>query len=140
MTPEVLAALHAASFPAERGWTADEFAGLLADPHVFTMAARGDAPGFAVGRAVVGEAELLTLAVAPEARRQGLGRALLAAFEAEARDRGAQAAFLEVAADNAAAIALYSGAGYAERGRRPAYYPRSGRPAADALLMGRDLD
>jgi ribosomal-protein-alanine N-acetyltransferase len=87
---------------------------------------------------VAGEAELLTLAVAPPARRRGRGRALLAAFEQGARERGACEAFLEVAADNAPAVALYAGAGYSELGRRPGYYSRAAG-AVDALLMGRAL-
>ena len=139
MSPEALAELHAASFTRERAWSPPEISGLLADPHVFLLTAEDGAPGFALGRSVAGEAELLTLAVAPPARRQGHGSALLSAFEAGARARGALDALLEVAADNAGAIALYTGAGYAERGRRPAYYVRSGAEAADALLLGRAL-
>jgi ribosomal-protein-alanine N-acetyltransferase len=139
VTPEGLADVHAASFETDRGWSAREFTDLLSDSSVFALAARDGAAGFALGRAVAGEAELLTLAVAPHARRQGHGRALLEAFEAAARTRGAQEAFLEVAADNTPAIALYARAGYVERGRRRGYYPRPGRAAADALLLGRVL-
>jgi ribosomal-protein-alanine N-acetyltransferase len=138
VTPETRAAIHAASFERERAWSAREFAALLDDPHVFAVDAPEGAAGFALGRAVAGEAELLTLAVAPPARRRGRGRALLAAFEQGARERGACEAFLEVAADNAPAVALYAGAGYSERGRRPGYYSRAAG-AVDALLMGRAL-
>jgi [ribosomal protein S18]-alanine N-acetyltransferase len=65
---------------------------------------------------------------------------LLAQFHAAARARGATTAFLDVAADNAPAIALYLGAGYAQVGQRRAYYPRKNASAADALLMRRALD
>ncbi len=136
MTPAELAALHAACFTTPRPWTEAEFESFLAAPHVFLL---GEAQGFVVGRAVAGEAELLTLAVAPGARRRGLGRALLAAFEAEARARGAEEAYLEVAEDNAAGRALYAGAGYRETGRRPGYFRTpDGQPVA-AVLMARAL-
>jgi [ribosomal protein S18]-alanine N-acetyltransferase len=136
VTPRELAALHAACFTTPRPWTKAEFESFLAAPHVFLL---GDAQGFVVGRAVAGEAELLTLAVAPGARRQGLGRALLAGFEAESRARGAAEAYLEVAEDNAPAQRLYAAAGYRVTGRRPGYFRSpDGAPVA-ALLMARAL-
>lgn len=136
MTPEALAALHACALAPERGWSAAEFADLLDSAHVFAL---GDARAFALGRAAAGEAELLMLATDPAHRRKGLARACLAAFEAEARARGATVAFLEVAADNTAARALYTAAGWAEHARRSRYYSRNGGPAADALIMARAL-
>ena len=136
MTPEALAALHARAMAPDRGWSAAEFADLLDNAHAFAL---GDARAFALGRAVAGEAELLMLATDPAHRRQGLARARLAAFEAEARARGASIAFLEVAADNAPARVLYTAAGWVERARRPAYYARPKGPAADALIMVRAL-
>jgi ribosomal-protein-alanine N-acetyltransferase len=138
VTPKDLAALHAAAFSDLRAWSAAEFGRLLTDRHVFLCAAPDALSGFALGRAAAGEAELLTLAVAPAHRRAGLGRSLLAAFEREAVARGAAEALMEVAVDNVAAIALYTQAGYGERGRRPDYYPRSGG-RADALILGRTL-
>jgi ribosomal-protein-alanine N-acetyltransferase len=126
-----MAALHAAAFTRPRPWSEAEFAALLAAPGVFACTR---AQGFALGRAIADEAELLTLAVHPEARRRGLGRALVAAFEAGARRAGARAAFLEVAADNAAALALYAGAGWRPAGRRPGYYA-----GTDALVLCRAL-
>ncbi len=74
--------------------------------------------GFALYRAVAGEAELLTISVLPEARREGLGAGLLAACEDGARASGAARLFLEVAEGNVAARALYDRAGYRECGRR----------------------
>ncbi len=84
-----------------------------------------------LGRVVAGEAEMLTLAVPPEARRRGRGRALAAAFAGRAADLGAAEAFLEVARENVAARALYAGAGWVEAGVRPRYYG----PASDAIVM-----
>jgi ribosomal-protein-alanine N-acetyltransferase len=133
MTPDDLATLHARCFARPRPWTAAEFADLAADPLAFLLV-EGDA-AFLAGRAVAGEAELLTLAVAPEARRRGLGRGLVARFVYQARARGATEAFLEVAADNAAAIALYHAAGFTPAGRRRDYFA----PGTDALVLRRPL-
>ena len=131
-----LAALHSVSFTVPRPWSQAEIASLLANPGVFVVALPD---GFVMGRVVLDEAELLTLAVAPAARRHGLGRALLARFEADAVRQGATRAFLEVAIDNLPAVQLYSNAGYRETGRRRGYYhtPQSAR--IDALVMARDL-
>lgn len=137
MTPH-LAALHRHSFPAHpRAWSAAEIDAMLASTHNFLLQASGDngPSGFLVARAVAGEAELLTLAVAPEARRQGVARALMGDFYAAATARGATVAFLEVASDNAPARALYLGDGWIEAGLRRNYYA----PGIDAILMRRDL-
>ena len=133
MTPEALARLHAACFTVPRPWTAEEFAQVLAGPGV-ALVPRPE--GFALGRIAAGEAELLTLAVDPARRRRGAGRALLAAFEARARAEGAAEAALEVAEGNAAARALYAGAGWREAGRRPGYYA----DGQDALVLRKALD
>jgi len=132
VTPSALATLYASCFPESRPWRAAEFAALLARPETVLQ---GHPKGFALGRVIAKEAELITLAVAPEARRAGLGRALLARFEAEAAKRGAQRAFLEVAQDNHAALGLYRSANWRESGRRKAYYRRKNAPATDALLL-----
>jgi ribosomal-protein-alanine N-acetyltransferase len=136
MTPQELAKLHAAAFSATRAWSADEFAGLLEHPGTFAV---GDTRSFALIRTVLDEAELLTIATAPDMRRQGLARATLLAGEARTKTEGAVRIFLEVAEDNDAAIALYSASGYRQIGRRPGYYlPKDGAPLA-ALVMRKSL-
>lgn len=132
MTPDRLAGLHRACFVRPRPWSAAEFAGLLDGPQVFLLT-RPDA--FLLGRVVADEAELLTLAVAPPARRQGIARALMAEFAATSRARAAARAFLEVAADNHPALALYRGGGWREAGRRKGYYA----PDLDAVVMALTL-
>lgn len=132
-----MAELHArAHAPGDRPWSAAEFAGLAAPPHGIAVL---EPQGFALGRQVADEAELLMIAVAPEARRRGLGQALLARFEAAARDRGAARAFLEVAAGNRPARALYAAAGWREAGLRRGYYRRANGPAEDAIVMEKSL-
>ncbi|MDV4143266.1 ribosomal protein S18-alanine N-acetyltransferase [Shimia sp. FJ5] len=137
MTPDDLAALHAAAFTQSRPWSTEEFAALLASPHCFLVA---QGQSFALGRAIAGEAELLTIATHPKARRQGLARACLSQFETAARARGANSAFLEVAADNPAAIALYRAAGFTDAGQRKGYYTRPDGPAVDALILTKPLE
>ncbi|RXV60817.1 ribosomal-protein-alanine acetyltransferase [Roseovarius sp. A46] len=137
MTPETLSATHARAFAGQgRGWSAAEFAALLDSPYTFVV---GDARAFALGRAIADEAELLTLATDPGHRRAGLGRACLARFEAEAKARGAVRGFLEVAADNAAACALYAAARWRKCACRAGYYPRAGGIAVDALILEKHL-
>lgn len=118
-------------------WSVQAFAELLDAPEVFGLIADG---GFALARAAAGEAELLLVAVEPNARRRGLGRFLLRAVLEAAAARGAGGMFLEVAADNAAALALYAGEGFARVGVRRGYYARPGAAPVDALVMRRALN
>ena len=133
-TAQALADLHATAFAAP--WSAAAIAELLAQPGVF---AEGDEDGFILIRVVADEAEILTLAVRPEARKQGLGARLVDRAAVHAADRGAALLFLEVAEDNAAARALYARCGFSEVGRRRGYYPSSGGGRIDALMLARDL-
>ena len=136
MRPEALAALHSAAFAPARGWSAAEFDSFLADPACL-LVARPE--GFALARVTLDEAELLTIATDPARRRQGVARGLLGALFGGLAGRGAETLFLEVAEDNAAARALYAGAGFAMAGRRRGYYPRRNGAAADALILRRAL-
>ena len=136
MTPAALAALHGRCFVTPRPFTEPEFASLLATESVFLCAAPH---GFALCRALAGEAELLTLAVDPDARRRGSGRNLMEDFHAEASKRGAETVFLEVAEDNAAARGLYAACGYVDVGRRKGYYRRPDGTRVDAVVMQKAL-
>lgn len=122
----VLAALHAVCFPDP--WDAAAISALLVTPGTFAYA---HDDGFVLARAAGDEAEILTLAVAPAARGQGLGRGLLQAAIARARELGAETMFLEVGADNPAALALYAGLGFTKCGMRKGYYGGS----SDALVL-----
>jgi ribosomal-protein-alanine N-acetyltransferase len=136
MTPDDMAALHARCFTAPPPWSAQAFASLQDTPGSFTL---GDARGFVMGRALAGEAEVLTLAIAPEYRRQGLARAVMEGFHETARGTGAEFAFLEVAQGNIAATRLYLSLGYTQVGQRRGYFKMPDRPALDALVLRKPL-
>jgi ribosomal-protein-alanine N-acetyltransferase len=124
-----LALIHAAAFPRNEAWGEDAISLQLALPgNLGLIDPRG---GMLLARVAADEAEVLTLAVAPAVRRQGIAAALLRAAGAQARASGAHRMFLEVAVGNAAAIALYRAAGFAEVGHRRRYYA----DRSDALVL-----
>lgn len=129
----ILAAIHAESFPAPERWGPDAMALQLEQPNCFGHI--DPAGGFILARIAADEAEILTLAVAPERRRAGSGHALLSAAIVTATRYGAKSMFLEVSLTNEAAQALYQRLGFTQVGRRRRYYPDGG----DALVMRRDL-
>ena len=144
---ETLARIHAAAFAETgRAWSGPEILALATETTVSLHLAHAEdgagalAPaGFALVRAAGGEAEVLTIAVAPEAQRQGLGRALLRAASDAAASAGAKRLFLEVGAGNVAARGLYGAEGFQECGRRAGYYQRPDGSREDALVLARDL-
>lgn len=134
-----LAGVHAQAFDAP--WSAADIAALLAAPGVTAWLVEADtAIGMSLVRVAAGEGEVLTIGVAPAARRQGVGDALVAAAVVAATAGGAESLFLEVAADNAAAQALYAKAGFVPVGRRPGYYARPTGGAVDARVLRRSLN
>ena len=122
------------------GWDAAAFAQLLAMPGAeAALALEAEEPvGFLLTRRAADEAEIITIATRPGARRRGVGRQLLSHHQADLAARGVKHMFLEVAASNRAAIALYATSGFLEVGRRKGYYQRpDGRE--DAIVMRREL-
>jgi ribosomal-protein-alanine N-acetyltransferase len=138
---EPIARLQARGF--YRGWPREDFAAYLADPERTPAYVACDAKrrivGFAMLRLAADEAELMTIAVEPKWRGKGVGAALLEAGLSDLLMSRATRMFLEVAADNAPAIALYRRRGFAEVGRRDGYYPRPDGTPATALVMSRNL-
>ena len=137
---ESLAEVHASAFP--RPWSAGDLVDMMAGLGAAALGVEEDEgalAGFVLIQAVAGEAEILTLAVSPRARRAGVGRALVEAAAAQAVAGGATALWLEVAQDNAPALALYRASGFAPAGLRRGYY-RSGNEAVDAVVMRRPLN
>ena len=129
-----LADLHAGAFSAP--WDAAAIDALLGQAGVFAIEAPG---GFILIRAVADEAEILTLAVDPVVRRQGLGTRLVHEGAASAAARGAARLFLEVADDNHPALALSTRAGFTDAGHRPGYYARPDGSRRDALILALNL-
>lgn len=130
MTPADMARIHRHAFSQQRPWSEAEFDALIAQPHTHLTST---AQGFALWRGMAGEAELLTIAVLPDAQRAGIGTDLMQAWMTQAA-RNCEEAFLEVAADNHAARALYEKCGFGLVATRSAYYARPGS-AVDALVM-----
>jgi ribosomal-protein-alanine acetyltransferase len=139
-----LAEIHAASF--HRGWSAPEIEAMLVQDRMIALVGRRGsffgsrrAVGFLLVRTAGDEAEVLTLAVAPAHRRRGIGRLLMdEAMRRLYADR-VRALFLEVAEDNAAAIALYRRLGFHKAGNRPNYYAGAGAAPVTALVMRADI-
>jgi len=137
VTPEQLAEIYKSAFTNSRAWEPSEFTEILAQPTTFLV--EKGSQGFAIGRAVTGEAELITLAVAPKTQRQGVGRTLLTAFQERAASLGATRLFLEVSEDNLPAITLYRTQNWAESGRRKSYYKRANGVTCDSILFEKKL-
>jgi ribosomal-protein-alanine N-acetyltransferase len=138
---EDCARLHSASFA--HPWSAEEVAALISSPATLAAAAldptRGQLQGFVLSRAAADEAEILTIAVDPKVRGNGVGRALLAENLRQAASAGARAMFLEVDQDNLPALALYARLGFVRVGERTGYYRREGGQRATAIVMRKAL-
>ena len=130
-----LATLHATGF--DRPWPEGEIASLLHLPSTLGLSVILDdvLAGFILVRLALDEAEILTLAVHPDARRSGAGRALMDAMDATLEKAGAARVFLEVSVLNAAARALYERCGFAQVGLRRGYYG----DGTDALVLEKTL-
>ncbi|WP_150307908.1 tRNA (adenosine(37)-N6)-threonylcarbamoyltransferase complex transferase subunit TsaD [Planctomonas psychrotolerans] len=120
-------------------WSANAMGAELASPHAYYLVVvDSERPDDVVAYAGLlapegaGEADVQTIAVAPSARRRGLGRALMLSLVTEARKRGAREVFLEVRADNPNAETLYRALGFEHIATRPHYYQPDD---VDALVM-----
>lgn len=124
-----LANLHKKCFP-HKPWSADDFADLKKSGCEIIASQNG----FIVWRSVADEAELITIGVAPDARRTGIAAAMIGIMEGELKKNGIKSVFLEVAENNAPARKLYEQNGYVQIGVRPKYYD-----GVDAIMMKKDL-
>ena len=123
------------------GWTRSQCAGILPLSGVMLMLAAdegGAVQGFSLLRTVADEAELLLLAVAPEAQRRGVGASLLHHFIDQGRARGVRRLHLEVR-DGNPAVAMYRSFGFKAEGRRSKYYCGLDGSQHDAVTMAREL-
>ena len=135
-----IAALHAASF--RRGWSDGEVEQLLRDPSVVADRAtmgRG-LVGFILTRQAADEAEILSITVDEGARGRGLGRQLLQRNLRRLAGLGVGAVFLEVGAENEAALSLYRSMGFEQIGQRERYYGGDATLDSTALVLRRQLE
>lgn len=130
-----IAAVHGASF--QRGWGEDEIYRLLIAGDVAADRATigGKLIGFILSRRAAGEAEILSVAIAPAWRGRALARPLLDLHLRRLAGLGVRAVFLEVDEHNTPATRLYRRAGFREVGRRRGYY----EGGTTALVLRRDL-
>ena len=120
-------------------WTRGHFVDALASGYVCRVdEAEGGIRSYAVLMPAVEEAELLTIGVAANCQRRGLGRAMLQEMFRIARDRNMRCVFLEVRQSNLAALALYLGSGFIKVGLRRDYY-RNANGSEDAVTMACEL-
>jgi [ribosomal protein S18]-alanine N-acetyltransferase len=132
-----MAALHATAF--HRGWSEHEFEQLLLDRNVLAHRALlgGKLTGFILSRIVIGEAEILSIAVNRSRRGRGIGRKLLDLHLRRLAGLAVRTVFLEVEQGNVPALRLYQRAGFHKVGHREGYY--RAEQGAGALVLRRDL-
>ncbi len=136
-----IAAVHAKLF--NPPWDEANVRGLLDHPaatsFVATLGSPNDVVGFIIGQIAADESEILTIGVAPECQRHGVGKMLVEGLVRAVQRAEVRRMFLDVATDNAAALHLYSKMGFTPSGVRKGYYARPGAAAVDAVTMARTL-
>lgn len=136
-----IARLHASLF--SPAWSEESVRTLLEHPASTALIATVGGPrqcvGFVLAQLVADEAEILSIGVAREWQRKGIGRRLVEGLARAAVRAEAKTLFLEVAADNDAALELYRRAGFLGTGLRRGYYARPGGQAVDAVTLALKL-
>jgi len=137
----VMADLHRSAFPASEAWSIEAFIDLLSQPttHAEGLVKDSNLQALLVVQFVAGEADILTLATTPTARRIGFARQTLDGLEQRLQVLGLSKWLLDVAADNAQAIAFYEKHGFQVDGRRSNYYKRLEGKRVDAILMSKPV-
>lgn len=97
----------------------------------------GTVLGYIGSQTVLGETDIMNLAVSPDARRRGIGRALLLRLMTDLKNGGNRCVSLEVRESNEAAKALYASLGFVQVGLRPNYYRN---PKEGALILRKEYD
>lgn len=118
-------------------WPEASIASELTNPLSLWLVAmdRDQVVGYVGSQTVLGEADIMNVAVSPAYRRQGIGQALLQQLQSRLAADGVYSLTLEVRASNLQAIALYKKLGYLQVGRRPNYYHK---PKEDALILRKE--
>ena len=130
-----VAALEQECFSAP--WSENAISSELQNPLAtwFVAMDEGEFAGYVGSQAVMGEADMMNLAVKPSHRRQGIAEGLVNALVASLKDQEVYSLTLEVRVSNNAAIALYEKLGFIQVGRRPGYYCK---PKEDALILRKE--
>ena len=120
-------------------WSLRSITSELSNPlSLWVVAVAGDTiVGYVGSQSVMGEADMMNLAVVPEHRRQGIGRRLVEELVSRLTANQVKSLTLEVRASNDPAIALYHEMGFQAVGRRPGYYRN---PKEDALILRKEWD
>ena len=118
-------------------WSESAIISELSNPFsLWVVAVDGDTvAGYIGSQAVMGEADMMNLAVLPAYRRQGIGKNLVTVLIEFLHDKEVHSLTLEVRASNESAINLYAGLGFVQVGRRPNYYTA---PKEDALILRKE--
>lgn len=136
MTPAGFADLMDRAYVQMRPWSASTIADTLANPHNVLLTRDH---GGLIAQIVADECEILALATDPKAQRRGIASALLSDLVRTAAEKSAQRIFLDVAAQNTPARAFYAARGFAQVGKRKAYYTLRDGTKDDALLLSRPV-
>lgn len=118
-------------------WSENSVAGELNNPlSLWLVALDGDAvAGYVGSQSVLGESDMMNIAVDPNYRRQGVAAALIEELVLQLKQNGNHCLTLEVRASNEPAVKLYEKLGFAQIGRRPNYYRN---PKEDALILRKE--
>lgn len=118
-------------------WSESSVASELSNPlSAWLVAMDGDAlAGYVGSQSVMGESDMMNIAVDAHYRRQGIAQALVEALVVQLKEKGSHSLTLEVRISNQPAIALYEKLGFAQVGKRPNYYRN---PKEDALILRKE--
>ncbi len=118
-------------------WSESSIAGELENPLSLWLVCVDDdrVLGYVGSQTVLGETDMMNVAVAPDARRRGIAQKLIEALAEQLKGQGSRCLTLEVRASNAPALGLYRKLGFAQAGRRPGYYRN---PKEDALILRKE--
>lgn len=132
-----IAALETTCFSSP--WSENAITGELSNPLSLWLVAQegGEVLGYVGSQSVMGEADMMNLAVAPHCRRKGVAKQLVEKLIVCLREQKVYSLTLEVRASNSGAIALYDSLGFCQVGRRPRYYTA---PKEDALILRKEWE
>jgi ribosomal-protein-alanine N-acetyltransferase len=138
MDAKLLHQVHRECFPIF--WKEQEISDMLMTSGTKAWLARAGLPvGMLMTRSQFEQAEILTICVTPKSQHTGIASKMMKASEQDMANYGVKKIFLEVAANNPAAIGLYTKLGYAETNRRKGYYKQPDGTVVDALVMSKEL-